>query len=152
MLQICFRCASDVLEICLKYAPNMQYNIGAIFRKVSETCSKNASVMIKQCSRYASDVLEICLKYAPNMQYNIVTMFRKVSEICSKNASGMIKLCSRYASDVLEICLKYAPNMQYNIGAIFRGCMFTFIIFPASLEKTLLPDFVTCLFSCVFPS
>jgi hypothetical protein len=32
--------------------------------------------------------------------------------------------------------------MQYNIGAIFRGCVLTFTIFPASLEKTLLPKSV----------
>jgi hypothetical protein len=54
----------DVLEICLKYAPNMQNNIVTIFRKSSEICSKNASGMIKLCCRYASDVLEICSKYA----------------------------------------------------------------------------------------
>jgi hypothetical protein len=57
MLQVCFRYVSDVLEICSKYSPNMQNNIEAIFRKVSEACAKNASGMIKLFSRYASDVL-----------------------------------------------------------------------------------------------
>jgi hypothetical protein len=51
----------------------------------------------------------------------------------------MLQKCSRYASNVLQKCSRCASKYDIGTYSFVGGCVFTFEIFSASLEKTLLP-------------
>jgi hypothetical protein len=125
------------------------------FKYMYKTFLKHAPKLLQVWFNYAPDMLQICFICDPDMLKKcFIHVFERTPcnmlQICNiilqqfsgkflKYAPKMLQVWLNCAPDMLQMCLKYAPNVQNNIGAIFRGCMFTFIIFPASLKKTLLP-------------